>query len=114
MIKTFEGIYHFLSNFYISPVNYEGVNYPSSEHAYQAAKTLNLSERKQFQNPNMTPGQAKKAGRALTIRKDWENIKVSVMETILESKFTNKELAKWLIETGDHELQEGNYWNDKF
>ncbi len=39
-ITDFEGEYYFLSNFYESPVIYDGVQYGSSEAAFQAAKTF--------------------------------------------------------------------------
>ena len=39
MIDSFTGKNFFLSNFYPHPVTFEGITYPSSEHAYQACKT---------------------------------------------------------------------------
>jgi len=44
-INTFRGKYRFLSNFYYAEVNYEGIRYPTVEHAYQAAKTLSTDIR---------------------------------------------------------------------
>ena len=40
VINEFQGKYRFLSNFYPCDIVYEGIQYPSTEHAYQAAKTL--------------------------------------------------------------------------
>ena len=57
VINDFHNEYFFLSNFYSHPVVFEGVTYPSNEHAYQAAKTLDLEKRKEFTNPNVTAGQ---------------------------------------------------------
>lgn len=37
-IASFRWPYNFLSNFFYWPVEYEGMEYRSSEHAYQAAK----------------------------------------------------------------------------
>jgi hypothetical protein len=46
VISCFIGpTYGFLSNFYICDVEFEGIMYPSSEAAYQAAKTMDLKER---------------------------------------------------------------------
>lgn len=45
-ICKFDGKYSFLSNFYPCKVIYDGMRYPSVEHAYQAAKTNNVSDRK--------------------------------------------------------------------
>ena len=42
----FRGEYDFLSNFYKCNVEHEGVIYSSVENAFQAAKTLDLIERR--------------------------------------------------------------------
>ena len=71
-----------LSNFYMSSVRYLGITYPSSEHAYQAQKTLDLVERQQIATLK-TPGQAKRAGKAVKMRSDWEQVKDQIMEDIV-------------------------------
>lgn len=50
MIDSFRGQYRFLSNFFPALCNYEGIVYPTVEHGYQAAKTLNLDIRKKKKN----------------------------------------------------------------
>ena len=42
-IGEFDGKFRFLSNFYPSPIFYDGILYPTVEHAFQAAKTVNYS-----------------------------------------------------------------------
>ena len=111
MICEFEDKYAFLSNFYASPILYEGIVYPTNEHFFQAMKTLDQEERKKIAAAD-TPGQAKRLGRHVQLRADWERIKVDVMRTGLMLKFTNAELAQKLIDTGDEELIEGNWWHD--
>ena len=112
-IDRFTGVNRYLSNFYMCPVKYEGVMYPSSEHAFQAAKTIDKSKRKNIL-ACATPGQAKRRGRLLLLRSDWESQKYIIMVTILLDKFTrNKHLGEKLIATGDAELIEGNAWNDR-
>ena len=105
----------FLSNFYRCPISFCGIIYPSSEHAYQAAKTLDPTERHLICN-QATPGNAKRAGRRITQRPDWNQIKLTIMETILRIKFTDahNDLAQKLIATRPREIQEVNYWNDTF
>ena len=44
-IDSFSGEHKFLSNFYPCNVTLDDIGYPSVEHAYQAAKTLNPEER---------------------------------------------------------------------
>ena len=59
-----------------------------------------------------SPADAKRAGRSLDIRVDWEEIKVQVMLTGLRLKFAIPELRQSLIETRDATLIEGNNWHD--
>lgn len=114
MIDSFRGEFGFLSNFYAAPAAYQGVVYPTSEHAFQAAKTLDPKERKQIQRAS-TPKMAKQLGRRVTLRPNWDNIRVAIMAEIVLDKFTrNPELAELLVETGDEVLVEGNTWNDFF
>ena len=111
-IDSFTEENRFLSNYYASPITYEGVEYPTVEHAFQAAKTLDVETRKRIAAMN-TPGEAKYMGRCVTLRKDWEQVKFSVMKELLELKFrSNTALALRLLATGDAYLIEGNTWND--
>lgn len=118
MIEKFTGQYAFLSNFYASPITYEGIIYPTVEHAFQAAKTDDPEIRKIIA-AKAKPGQAKYAGGRRGIIKDfdfnaWEAKKVAVMEACVRAKFQHPELRAQLKDTGDQELQEGNHWNDTF
>ena len=112
MIVEFDGQYAFLSNFYSSPFIYEGIVYPTNEHFFQAMKTLDIDERKKIAAAE-TPGKAKRMGRNVQLRSDWEKVKVYYMELGLRLKFANKALAEKLIATGDEELVEGNWWCDQ-
>ena len=112
-IDTFEGEYRFLSNFHPAKVYLDGVEYRSTEHAYQAAKSLDQDERLRIKNAK-SPADAKKLGRKVKLRKDWENIKLDVMLDLLRQKFEIPELRQLLIDTGDDELIEGNTWGDEF
>jgi ribA/ribD-fused uncharacterized protein len=114
-IDSFTGDFKFLSNFYPCKVKLDDVEYPSVEHAYQAAKTLDTEERKPFHtHPLPTAGGSKKLGRKLSIRPDWESVKLKVMEDLLIQKFKDDFLKKQLQETGDAKLVEGNWWGDTF
>ena len=111
MIVEFDGQYDFLSNFYPSTIYHDGITYPTNEHFFQAMKTLDIDERKAIAAAE-TPGLAKRMGRNVKLRPDWEKIKVDVMRLGLILKFTDAELAQKLIATGDEELVEGNWWHD--
>jgi ribA/ribD-fused uncharacterized protein len=111
-IKGFFGEYRFLSNFELGDVIYEGIKYPSSENAYQAAKSPDLEIRNQF--VNISPNESKKLGRKIDVREDWEEVKYGIMYQIVLDKFSrNYELGDLLIETGDKYLEETNHWKDK-
>lgn len=113
-IDSFQGKYRFLSNFWPAVVEYEGITYPSVEHAYQASKTMDMGERRRIAEI-VEPGDAKRAGRAAKQRPDWKEVKLRVMEDCVRYKFTHHdELRDKLLATDDAELIEGNTWNDRF
>ena len=111
VVKGFFGAYRFLSNFELGTVIYEGIKYPSSENAYQSAKSLDPKVRETF--IDVTPSESKKMGRKIDCREDWDEVKYKVMYDIVLDKFTrNPYLAEMLVETGDRYLEESNHWND--
>ena len=85
-IDAFRGDYAFLSNFYHATVTWEGQTYLNSEAAFQAAKVLTPEERQMF--AELDPSAAKRKGRRVALRADWEQIKSQVMEEIVRAKFT--------------------------
>lgn len=114
-VEEFRGKYRFLSNFYplVLGVVLDGETYRTVEHAYQAAKTLNTNERTAIRVLSK-PGEAKRSGRKVKIRRDWEAIKEGVMLDLVRQKFADKSLAALLLGTGNAELVEGNEWGDTF
>ena len=111
-IKGFHDEYRFLSNFELTPVYFEGLLFPSTENAYMAAKTLDIEDRKLFQD--IKPGKAKELGRKIVLRSDWETVKYDVMSSVVFDKFyRNVELRNKLLETGNAYLEETNYWGDR-
>lgn len=112
-ITSFKGQHSFLSNFHPASIEFEGIVYPTSEHAFQAAKTLDQGERKRIAGL-ATPGKAKFAGKRVQLRDNWNNIRTQIMEQILRIKFSDPTLRKLLLDTGDANLIEGNTWNDTF
>ena len=113
MIKEFQGKYRFLSNFYPSVIVIDGWRYMTVEHAFQASKTNDLDEKAKIRDAD-TPGKAKKLGQKVTLRDEWETVKITAMRDLLRKKFIEDPLRSQLIETGDEELFEGNNWGDRF
>lgn len=112
-VKGFFGKYRFLSNFHLAEVYFEGLKYPSTEHAYQAAKSLDENIRKEFLE--LTCAKAKNKGQEILMREDWDIIKYDVMFSVVYDKFfRHKDLRQLLLETGDKYLEETNHWNDTY
>jgi len=113
-IRRFDGTqYAFLSNFYPSVVQFEGLNYATVEHAFQAAKSTEFFFRKLIATlPAEKAGLAKRRGRTIRLRRDWENIKIDIMFDLLCYKFKQPDLKKLLLNTGGKKLIEGNHWHD--
>lgn len=112
-IERFDGPYSFLSNFYPAEVTWNHMRFPCVENAYQAAKCVNPSDRLAFQT--LKPGQAKRVGRTVLCRSDWDDVKIDIMTNLISQKFTlHPQLKSRLLDTGDMELIEGNYWRDFF
>jgi ribA/ribD-fused uncharacterized protein len=112
-ITSFRGQYFFLSNFYQVSIVYYDDEYPSVEHAYQAAKTLDADYR-QIIRRAPTPSKAKRLGQIVPVRENWELIKVTVMRNLVYQKFEDPTLYSWLQSTYPAILEEGNYWGDRF
>jgi len=113
MISSFRGDHAFLSNFHPSPVAFEGDTYPTVEHAFQAAKSLDPEVRRRIGSAP-TPAAAKARGKRCELRPDWERVKLGVMEACLRAKFADPALRARLLATGDEELVEENRWNDRY
>lgn len=112
-VDRFRFAYDYLSNFYPAVVEVDGIGYLSAEAAYQAAKCADFSQRRQFSQ--LAAHDAKNLGRAISVRSDWEAVKIVEMTKIVRAKFTqNPHLARFLAETGDAELVEENNWHDVY
>lgn len=113
VIKEFQGEYRWLSNFAPVKVVLDGDTYSSVEHAYMAAKSLDVNWR-EFCKDTHKAGDVKRASRGIELREDWESIKLKVMEDLLRQKFNNQMYKNKLLATGNIHIEEGNMWNDKF
>jgi len=84
MIGSFTGKYSYLSNFYLAEIEMDGELYPSTEHAFQAAKTSDPNSRSAIRN----------CGYA------------GITEHL--------DLREKLLETDNRQLVEGNWHGDTF
>ena len=115
-ITSFRGKHGFLSNF--SPylpeeyMEYKGIKYPSNEHFYQAMRFIDDDIKKQVASH---PSKGLKAFcRQFKMRDNWDDIKLTVMAIGLNYKFNIPRYKQKLLETGNEELIEVNWWGDTF
>ena len=112
IINCFNGKYAFLSNFTNSPISFNGKTWSTVEHIFQAAKTLDEDMCEEIRIAS-TPDKAKRIGRMVRLRPDWEEMKKEVMLKSIRLKFSqNSELKERLLRTEDVILLEGNTWHD--
>jgi ribA/ribD-fused uncharacterized protein len=114
-IRGFSGKYRFLSNFYeLAPVFYRNP-YETSEHLYNALKTVDPAEAMWVANAD-TPGEAKRRGQQVTLRPDWKSgERLRAMRLAVGQKFLQHyDLRQRLLATGDALLIETNTWHDNF
>lgn len=105
-ITSFKGKYFFLSNFFPD----QGC---SLEHSYQAAKATSPDDHYYVMGAD-GPGEAKRRGRKIACRPNWDEIKDDIMFGLLLVKFADPRLKQALLDTGDEYLQEGNTWGDTY
>ena len=109
--------YKWLSSFNkAKPFDYEGISYPTVEHAFHAQKIeKDHPLRDEYQNRianEIDPLEAKRLGSRksfernnLVLREDWNDVRVKIMEDITRNYYkNNKKFMKKLIETGSVEL----------
>ena len=114
MIKEFQGDNRWLSNFAKVDVEYDGMTYPSVEHAWVASKSSNEDFRKKCSDSSIHPAEVKKMGDKVKVRSEWHDVKVNIMKELLVSKFNKEPFKTKLIETKNTYIQEGNWWGDTF
>lgn len=110
-ITEFRDKYYCFSNFGPGKVTVFGYTFDNGEAAFHSQK--DVSRAQDF--VGLDPSAAKKLGRRVKLRPDWENVKDKVMKEVVTAKFTqNKDLQKILLDTGDQILVEGNTWGDTY
>lgn len=106
----------YLSNYWLAPITIEGVQWKSTEHYYQAQKTLDLTFAEKIRQA-ATCDQAKNLGNSsqCIYRPDWETKKIEAMNTAIKAKFDqHPDLKALLLATGKATLiedsREDYYW----
>lgn len=113
----FTGRWNLIDNFAPTPVTVDVGRgeqaFPTSEHAFAAAKAVNMHEYLPIATAT-SPGLAKSLGHQCVLRADWEEVKFEVMWKILLAKFDqNPDAVQVLRETRYRPIYEGNTWGDR-
>ena len=120
-VHGFRNEFAFLSNFFAAPVeigrwngkDVEKLVLPTSEHHYQFLKARYHAGQQAIINC-ATPGQAKREGRRIIMKPDWNVKRTGYMTIVVRAKFDqHPELAEKLMAI-DGEIVEENNWNDTF
>ena len=93
--------YGCFSNFYEGPYIIDDKVWPTTEHYFAAMKSEDEKEREAICKA-ATPLDAKRMGRVVKLRPDWEDVKYEIMLDALRAKFgNNAKLKEILLSTGD-------------
>lgn len=114
VIDSFSGEWRVLSNFYYAPRDIGGLVYDTAEHWFHANKAISEQDHERIRITR-SPRDAKRLGRDIVCRADWEAVKLNVMRQGLFHKFVpGGPEAHKLLATGNAMLVEGNSWGDTF
>lgn len=106
----FRGKYAFLSNFYEAPITIEGLRFRCVEAAFQATK--DPTRAKEFEKLNGS--EAKRLGRSVKLREDWEECKLQIMYLLLVAKFTQHPHLAQKLKAISETIVEDNTWGDTY
>ena len=106
----FRNEYWFLSNMYPCKIHVFGLTFENAEAAFQSQK--DISRAHEFQT--LTGSAAKRLGRHVNMRHDWNAIRNDIMYEVIKAKFTNTDLTPFLLDTGDTYIAEDNTWGDTY
>lgn len=115
-VMEFKGQWRWLSNFYPCVVFFDGEQYPSVEHAYQASKTNDLTVRQAIRRCD-TGGAAKRMSKTCRLGSAPETERLQMMRELVEQKFNkhlNPLLHGNLFVLNAESIEEGNTWGDTF
>ena len=108
-----------LSNFVGGPVALEHphtrelVEYRTVEHYFQACKARTPDDHDHIRQAP-TPKEARRRGREVLIRPDWEQVKEEVMLTALRAKFALPEYRELLLATGSAPIGEDSPYDHEW
>lgn len=115
----YEQDFYVLSNFSAFNLRWEGLVFPTSEHAYQWSKFFDVNNGQNVKKFILNASSAHQAFKLAEQfkgerRNDWDIVRVPIMRNILRAKARQHEyVRRKLLDTGDRELIEDS-WRDDF
>lgn len=117
-IPYYETSHFVFSNFSAHPVEYNGVTYPTAEHAFHGQKFDDTELRERVRTAK-GPLAAWKLGKEFKPQRkaNWNDIKVGILTEIIRAKTAqNDEVREALLASGDELIVEHNpnddFWGD--
>lgn len=108
----FRGRYYFLSNFYPSPIEIDGLLYESAEAAFQGQKN---SQYAHMFTGSVTPLEAKRLGKRIPIDvREWNARRLEVMKRVVWAKFTQNPTLRDRLIAVTEPIVEDNTWGDTY
>ncbi len=110
----FKDKYDYLSNMYPCPVkvmiNNNVYEFKCSESVYQACKCPERIE----EFVNLNGYEAKKLGKRVKLRPDWEELKFGFMYAVVKAKFDQNKFLGLRLKSLKGDIVEENTWNDTY
>ena len=94
------GRWEALSNWFPATVVWSGKQYPSVEHAFQAAKAAAEPEQAEAIRKAASPKEAHALGQLVSLPPTWERQRLKLMETLLRDKFRRDSSLRERVATG--------------
>lgn len=109
--KGYKCEYGFLSNFYYSLFIINNIEYSTVEQFFQSEKCINEEDRNLILE-SKTPYDARKYGKLIDIRDDWDLVKDFIMFIGVNEKFKqNPKLRSMLLNTSNSYIVEDAKWD---
>lgn len=100
------GPYAAFSNWYPCTFEHDGLVWQNSEQCLMYYKSEDKRHRSAVRSTS-DPGECKRLGRSVALRRDWDSVKFDIMVTILTAKFgQSPELKVLLLDTGVRPIHE--------
>lgn len=115
-ITSFSGDFAFLSIYYPCEIEYEGMLFSSALHAFCAARTPDLDDKRKFTSnaePILVAAKAEALSKTLPMRKDWMEIRNQVLDEVQTLKFSSYKLSQRLLST-EQRLLSDDHSRDRY